>query len=76
MITLAKQMKGNFFIPVNVPSFVLKLILGEMSVEVLKSATVSSAKISRSGFQFLFPTITHSLQGLINQTAKQTTPGE
>lgn len=76
VITLAKQMKGNFYIPVNVPGFLLKIILGEMSIEVLKSATVSSAKISRSGFQFLFPTINHSLQDLLNQSAKQTAPVE
>lgn len=55
--TLAKKVKGNFFITVNVPSWVLKIVLGEFSVEVLKSATVSSAKISRNGFQFLYPTI-------------------
>ena len=73
VLTLAKLMKGRFYIPINVPSFLLKLILGEMSIEVLKSATVSSAKVSRSGFQFLYPTL---LQGLINQTAKQTAPGE
>lgn len=76
VITLAKLMKGKFYIPINVPSFLLKLVLGEMSIEVLKSATVSSAKISRNGFQFLFPTIDvalqDSLQGLKNQSAKQT----
>jgi uncharacterized protein len=55
--TLAKKMKGNFYIPVYVPSFVLKIVLGELSIEVLKSATVSSEKIGKAGFQFLYPTI-------------------
>lgn len=62
VITLAKQMKGKFYIPINVPSFLLKIILGEMSIEVLKSATVSSAKISKNGFQFLHPTIENALR--------------
>ncbi|MGN6420736.1 MAG: TIGR01777 family oxidoreductase [Pseudobacter sp.] len=62
VITLAKLMKGKFYIPVNVPSFLLKIVLGEMSIEVLKSATVSSAKISRNGFQFLYPTIETALR--------------
>ncbi|MFY7899358.1 MAG: TIGR01777 family oxidoreductase, partial [Chitinophagaceae bacterium] len=48
--TLATIMKGKFYIPIYVPSFMLKIILGEMSIEVLKSATVSSKKIVLAGF--------------------------
>lgn len=63
-ITLAQKIKGKFFISINVPSFLLKIVLGEMSVEVLKSATVSSAKISKAGFQFLYPTINVAIDSL------------
>lgn len=63
--TLAKKIKGNFFISINIPSWLLKIVLGEMSVEVLKSATVSSAKISKAGFQFLYPTISVAIDSLV-----------
>ncbi len=62
--SLAKQLKGKFYIPVYVPSFILKIVLGEMSVEVLKSATVSSKKIELSGFEFEFKNIDAALKNL------------
>jgi uncharacterized protein (TIGR01777 family) len=64
-LALAKKMRGKAFITAPVPSFALKLILGEMSIEVLKSTTVSSEKIQQTGFQFLFPTLDAALNELI-----------
>lgn len=55
-LELAKNRK-KFFIPIHIPSFILKVVLGEMSIEVLKSVTVSSDKIQQSGYQFKFPSI-------------------
>ena len=54
---LATKMKSNFFIPFYVPIFLLKIVLGEVSIEVLKSATVSAEKIRRTGFQFIYPSV-------------------
>jgi uncharacterized protein len=42
-------------------------MLGETSVEVLKSATVSCEKIRTAGFSFLYPTIDSALNNLIEQ---------
>ncbi|HEX6332791.1 MAG TPA: TIGR01777 family oxidoreductase [Flavisolibacter sp.] len=50
---------------VRVPVPVLKIALGEMSVEVLKSTTVSSAKTEARGFMFLFPTIKSAVRNLM-----------
>jgi uncharacterized protein (TIGR01777 family) len=63
ILSLAKQ-RGKFYVPVPVPSFALKMALGEMSVEVLKSATVSSEKIKRAGYKFTYPHITDAVKAL------------
>jgi len=63
-LQLAEKMKGRFFIPINVPGFVLKIVLGEMSIEVLKSATVSCDKVHREGFTFLYPSLPSALSNL------------
>jgi len=59
-----KKAKGGFHITAHVPEFILKIMLGEMSIEVLKSATVSSKKIEAAGYQFIFPTIGTALFNL------------
>lgn len=64
VLQLAEKERGRFFIPVHVPSFILKLILGEMSIEVLKSITVSSAKIQMEGFIFQYPAIEDAIRQL------------
>jgi uncharacterized protein len=63
-LTLAKQKNGSFYIPFYVPAFLLKMILGEMSIEVLKSTTVSSRKIEEQGFRFEYATIQQALRDL------------
>jgi NAD dependent epimerase/dehydratase family enzyme len=67
MITLGKKMKGRFYIPVYVPSFLLKVVLGELSIEILKSATVSCEKLMGSGFQFQFPSLEVALDDLLKK---------
>lgn len=64
-ITLAKKMKRLFYIPVHVPVFVLKLMLGGRSIEILKSAVVSCKKILTTGFDFKFKTIEKALEDIV-----------
>ena len=52
---------------VPVPSLALKLMLGEMSIEVLKSTTVSAAKISDAGFRFEQEHIEPAVQEILHK---------
>lgn len=69
---LAKKLRGSFFIPIYVPKFILKIVVGEMSVEVLKSSNISCQKIHDTGFQFLFPSIKIAIDNIFknNTSAK------
>jgi hypothetical protein len=66
ILEIARQ-RGKFSIPFHVPAFALKLALGEMSIEVLKSTTVSSQKAEEAGFQFLYPTIDKAVAALLHK---------
>ncbi len=55
----------KFHLTVKVPEFVLKIMLGEMSIEVLKSANVSSNKIQSTGFVFDYPNVDAALKELL-----------
>ena len=62
---IAKAMNGVYYIPFKVPSFVLQLMLGEMSIEVLKSTTVDSSKLQQTGFTFIYSNVSVALKHLI-----------
>ncbi len=70
IVTLGQQMRNKFFIPIYVPAFILKLIFGKRSIELLKSATVSNKKIKATGFTFLFPSIESAVDDLIANPGK------
>jgi uncharacterized protein len=63
VVKLAKEIKGSFYVPLHIPAFALRMALGEMSIEVLKSATVSCEKIRKAGFNYVFP----SIEGAIHE---------
>jgi len=64
MHELAQQVKGSFYIPFYVPAFMLKIIFGELSVEVLKSTTVNVDKLAATGFTFQFPDLKAAFKDL------------
>jgi len=66
VLLLARTMRGKFYISVFVPSFVLRLLLGEMSGGILKSIRVCSHKVKHAGFTFLYPELKQALQQLFN----------
>ena len=66
-LTLAKAMKGKFFIPMRVPEFILKMMMGQRSIEIIKSTTVSCKKILATGFEFSFNNIETALQDLVKK---------
>ena len=69
ILEIAKR-TGKFFVPIHAPSFALKLVFGEMINEILKSTTVSSAKLQQAGFIFQYP----DLESAILQLSLQKNP--
>jgi uncharacterized protein (TIGR01777 family) len=59
--------KGGIKIPVTIPVFLLKIALGEMSSEVLKSCTVSAQKILSTGFIFDHPGIQGAVKAILTK---------
>ncbi len=64
IIAITKKLRG-FYLPIPVPAFVLNIMLGEMSIEILKSAKVSSNKIQEADFKFDYPTLDSALHELL-----------
>ena len=65
-VSLATAMWNRFFIPLHVPVFILKLIMGQRSIEVLKSTRVSCQKLLGTGFTFTYPNIEKAVAALIS----------
>lgn len=62
--SLAQVLQKRLWLPY-VPSFLLKIILGEMSDMILKGSRVSSDKIIRTGFKFKFGNLKNALEDLL-----------
>lgn len=64
IITTIAETSYKPYVTIPVPQFVLKMMLGEMSIEVLKSTTVSAEKVLAGGFQFQYSSIGAAVQNL------------
>ena len=60
---IAKTVKKPLFLP-NIPQFVMKLLLGQMSYLLFSSKNVSPQKIIDNGFRFQFPEIKEAIADL------------
>lgn len=56
-LLIARTLKNRFFSVIYVPAFIIRLLYGKRSIEILKSTTVSCKKIKSAGFTFLYPSI-------------------
>jgi uncharacterized protein (TIGR01777 family) len=60
MKTLAR-LKHRLYIPVGVPGFLLKAILGEMAVVTLQGSRLSAERIMAAGYDFKYPELGEAL---------------
>jgi len=64
--TLAKVLGYSLWLP-NVPAFLIKLAMGEMSKIVLTGRRVSSEKIESTGFTFKFKNLEEALRDCLRK---------
>ena len=57
---IAQKLHKPLWLP-NIPEFVLKIVLGEMTDSVVNGTNVSSEKIRSAGYQFKYPTLATAL---------------
>jgi len=62
---IANHLNKPLFLP-KVPASVLNLLMGEMSIIALEGSRVSSEKISKLNFNFLYPDVESALENLID----------
>lgn len=60
---IAQRLDKPYWLP-NVPAFLIRAVLGQMSQLLLSSTKVSAQKISRRGYQFQYPKIDQALRHL------------
>ena len=71
ILKIAEKYRGTAFIALHAPSFALKIVFGEMINEILKSTTVSSAKLQQAGFIFQYPDLESAILQLSHQKNPQ-----
>ncbi|MEQ1732669.1 MAG: TIGR01777 family oxidoreductase [Bacteroidia bacterium] len=61
---VAKQLHRPF-LPINIPAFMLKIIVGEMAAVVLNGNKISNTKLAQNGFVYSYPTLQQALANLL-----------
>lgn len=62
--TTAKVLKKPFFL-LNIPKFMMRLVLGEMHIILFESQRVSSKRITETGFNFKFNVLHAAIENLM-----------
>lgn len=62
---LASVLNKPYFMP-KVPAFVIRTVFGEMASTVLGGNRVSSEKIQKAGFEFLYPELIPAVEDIMN----------
>jgi len=65
MELILKTLNRPYIMP-NIPSFFLKIILGEMSKILISSHRVSSEKVLQKGYVFKYADIEKALKDILN----------
>jgi uncharacterized protein (TIGR01777 family) len=60
----SKVLKKPYWLP-NIPSFMLRSLLGEMSILLLEGSKISTEKIEAAGFTFKYPQVEEALADLL-----------
>jgi uncharacterized protein len=60
-------------IPIGIPAFILKLLLGSMSEMLIKGMYVNTSKFKQTGFIYEYPTSREAIQHLISEKNNQNT---
>lgn len=63
---IAEILNKPLFMP-NVPSFILRLMFGELASAILEGSRASAQKIQDAGFQFKFPNLHDALVNLLKE---------
>jgi uncharacterized protein len=67
LVNTMARARQRFFIPAWAPGFMMRLLVGEMSVEILRSITLSTKKIQKTGYVFAYPAIENAMAGLFRK---------
>ncbi len=64
-VAVGEVLKRPVFLP-HVPEWLIRIILGEMSVIVLNGSRISSGKITSAGYKFNFPLLYEALKDILS----------
>ncbi len=62
---IAYRLNKKIWLP-NIPQFIIRAVLGEMSVLALEGSRISSRKIENSGFKFIYNNLDNALEDVMN----------